>query len=66
MSAGEMQKRCGRCGGLFGCRQGPACWCEDIGLTLQQLADLRRTAVGCLCPSCLDGVRRTAEEAKGV
>jgi iron complex transport system permease protein len=50
------QKVCSRCGKEFGCAQGEAgCWCESVIVRRETLAELRRLADDCLCPTCLAG-----------
>ena len=49
-------KTCSRCGRRFNCGHGePGCWCESITLSREALAELRRIADDCLCPTCLSG-----------
>ncbi|HZS10811.1 MAG TPA: cysteine-rich CWC family protein [Nitrospirales bacterium] len=64
--ATDIQKSCERCGGTFLCRQDAGCWCGEIGLTLPQLAELRRSVSGCVCPDCLMRIRRDAAASQGV
>ena len=49
------QKTCDACGTNFPCFTplGP-CWCEDVKLSREMLADLRARYQDCLCPDCLN------------
>jgi hypothetical protein len=48
------QKICEKCGAKFDCfsSSGP-CWCEEVKLNPQSLANLRAQHNDCLCPNCL-------------
>jgi cobalamin transport system permease protein len=60
------QKECSRCGKEFGCAQGePGCWCESIVLRRETLAELRKLADDCLCPTCLAGFAERDRQALG-
>jgi hypothetical protein len=54
------QKVCEKCGAKFDCYSpcGP-CWCDDVKLKPEALAELRSRYNDCLCPNCL---KATAEE----
>jgi hypothetical protein len=56
------QKICEKCGAKFDCysASGP-CWCEDVKLNSEALANLRSQYNDCLCPNCLAA---TAEKTK--
>jgi hypothetical protein len=47
-------KVCEACGTGFDCftPRGP-CWCEDVKLSSETLAELRAQYRECLCPACL-------------
>ena len=47
-------KQCRLCGGRFGCAEGRAgCWCEEVAVSRDALADIRSLATDCVCPDCL-------------
>jgi hypothetical protein len=48
------QKVCEKCGVKFDCfsSAGP-CWCEEVKLKPESLANLRKQYNDCLCPNCL-------------
>jgi hypothetical protein len=55
------QKVCEKCGAKFDCYSlGGPCWCEEIKLKLESLANLRAQFNDCLCPACL---KATASQA---
>ena len=46
--------RCPRCGGSFGCGIATGgCWCAQVPLDAERLAQLAAGYDGCLCPACL-------------
>jgi hypothetical protein len=48
------QKVCEKCGVKFDCYSlGGPCWCEEVTLIPQSLANLRAQFNDCLCPTCL-------------
>jgi len=48
------QKTCEACGAQFPCfSNGGGCWCEELKVSQQTLADLRARHTDCLCPACL-------------
>ena len=51
---GPKRKVCEACGKEFACFSpcGP-CWCEDVKLSSETLAELRAQYSECLCPACL-------------
>ncbi|MGA3067566.1 MAG: cysteine-rich CWC family protein [Tepidisphaeraceae bacterium] len=51
-ATGVTEKNCPKCGAGFECQSGQ-CWCESVPLSPDALKWLRRTYVGCLCPTCL-------------
>jgi Cysteine-rich CWC len=52
--AAAAQKTCPVCGTRFGCMaERGACWCQELKLDSQALADLRARFTDCLCPRCL-------------
>jgi hypothetical protein len=53
------QKVCEKCGAKFDCYSlGGPCWCEEVKLKSEALANLRAQFNDCLCPNCL---KATAE-----
>ncbi len=54
------QKVCEKCGAKFDCYSpwGP-CWCEEVKLKPEALANLRARYDDCLCPNCLAAVEKT-------
>ncbi len=56
------QKICEKCGAKFDCYSalGP-CWCEDVKLKPEALANLRAQYNDCLCPTCLKATAATQE-----
>jgi len=47
------EKKCSRCGAVFGCRQAEGCWCAEVRIAPAKLAELRATFADCLCEACL-------------
>ncbi|MBC7930079.1 MAG: cysteine-rich CWC family protein [Rubrivivax sp.] len=46
---------CESCGAEFGCGAGAAlCWCSELKLSDETLAELRTRFGGCLCRACLE------------
>jgi hypothetical protein len=57
-----MEKICSKCATPFGCQnETRGCWCEDLTLGPETLAQLRQSFDNCLCPACL----ARYEEAQG-
>jgi iron complex transport system permease protein len=55
-TSARITKTCPLCGKQFGCAQGqPGCWCEAVVLRRETLSEIRATADGCICPTCLSG-----------
>src|SRR5260370_27210564 len=55
-TSARITKTCPLCGKQFGCAQGqPGCWCEAVVLRRETLSEMRATADGCICPTCLSG-----------
>jgi hypothetical protein len=56
------QKICEACGTQFPCASpwGP-CWCEDVKVSTQTLAELRACYDECLCPKCLTAAASAAK-----
>jgi iron complex transport system permease protein len=49
-------KTCSLCVSRFGCAQGrPGCWCEEVSVGSDTLAEIRSLAPNCICPECLSG-----------
>ncbi len=46
-------KTCPACGGTFECFN-QECWCGQVPLSGETLAQLRQSYKGCLCRSCLE------------
>src|SRR5438309_3031181 len=62
-------KTCGLCGSRFGCAQGsPGCWCEQVALNRETLAEIRGLATDCVCAACLGGLagRRSQDAGEEV
>jgi hypothetical protein len=48
------QKSCPVCSASFGCMAAmQSCWCAELRLSSEALADLRSRFADCLCPRCL-------------
>ena len=56
------QKICEACGAQFPCSSpwGP-CWCEDVKVSSQTLAEIRTRYNECLCPKCLTAAASAAK-----
>jgi hypothetical protein len=51
---GPTQKTCERCGEAFGCAAPQrSCWCDEVKLSAETLAELKSRYADCLCPHCL-------------
>jgi hypothetical protein len=61
------QKICQACGTQFPCASpsGP-CWCEDVKVSTQTLAELRVQYDECLCPKCLTAAACAAKSGSVV
>lgn len=44
---------CELCGSTFTCGSDGECWCSEIQLSDDALAELQREADDCVCPRCL-------------
>ncbi len=51
---------CERCGERFACGgiKLRACWCAEVKMSPETLAELRQKYRHCLCPQCLEGFAR--------
>ena len=47
------EKRCSKCGAAFDCGGLIGCWCRDVKVDLETLAELKQKYDDCLCPGCL-------------
>lgn len=56
------QKTCEACGTQFPCSSpwGP-CWCEDVKVGRDTLAEIRSRYSECLCPKCLTAAASAAK-----
>lgn len=46
---------CAACGGDFDCGAAlPRCWCTELSVTDNKLAELNALYAGCLCRKCLE------------
>ncbi len=62
VSSTPVAERCEACGSVFSCRARlDGCWCSEVKLTDDTLANLRERYGHCLCRSCLE---RFAESEK--
>ena len=43
---------CPQCARAFGCHA-QQCWCAEVKVSLEALAELRRSYASCVCPECL-------------
>lgn len=50
---GRITKICAKCGKEFTCVVGEGCWCEEVYVSRENLARIRRDYLDCLCPNCL-------------
>jgi hypothetical protein len=59
-------KVCEACGASFDCftPRGP-CWCEDVKLSSETLAELKAKYRECLCPACLKDAAAKEESSPG-
>lgn len=54
---------CESCGAQFGCGAKLAgCWCSEVKLSDETLAELRARFGGCLCPACLERFAASEEQ----
>ena len=54
MAASGGRDVCPRCGEQFGCAIASGnCWCAQVPLDGQRLAEIADGYEGCLCPACL-------------
>lgn len=61
-----MQKNCSKCGVAFGCQnETSGCWCENIHLSEQTLAELKAAYDNCLCPVCLKSFEASHDVKSG-
>jgi hypothetical protein len=50
----SVEKKCPRCGQVFGCVVQDNCWCdENINLSRETLKLIRLNYLDCLCKECL-------------
>jgi iron complex transport system permease protein len=62
----DVAKSCGLCDVRFGCGQGrPGCWCEEISLQPETLAEIRSLAMDCICRDCLAGFAQQERPGDG-
>jgi len=56
------QKICQACGTQFPCASPSSpCWCDDVKVSRQTLAELRTQYDECLCPKCLTAAASAAK-----
>jgi hypothetical protein len=56
------QKICEACGIQFPCSSsGGPCWCEDVKVSRETLAEIRSRYNECLCPKCLTAAASAAK-----
>ncbi len=60
-------KTCSLCGVRFACAHGgPGCWCEEVAVGRETLAEVRALASDCICPVCLSGfAKKDGAEGSG-
>ena len=58
----EKEKLCSKCGESFGCGGLLGCWCREVKLDEQTLANLRASYADCLCPNCLKTLQTTVTD----
>lgn len=52
-------KICESCGKEFSCGANVGnCWCFDVELKQETLAELRENFKSCLCEKCLEGIKK--------
>ncbi len=49
---------CPRCQQKFDCSKSNKCWCFEIGLDSNQLEDLSQNYDSCLCPNCIEEIKK--------
>lgn len=52
---------CPRCGKTFSCSKGGKCWCFEVHLSHQALSFIQQQYSTCLCPDCLQEVKKSFE-----
>jgi hypothetical protein len=58
------QKICEACGIQFPCfSSGGPCWCEDVKVGRETLAEVRSRYNDCLCPKCLAAAASAAKSS---
>jgi hypothetical protein len=61
------QKICQACGTQFPCSSPSSpCWCDDVKVSRQTLAELRTQYDECLCPKCLTAAAKAAKSGSVV
>lgn len=49
----KVVKTCPKCNNKFTCVVKEGCWCENIYVSKEKLAEIRKQYMDCLCKDCL-------------
>ena len=56
----DYRLKCSACGQDFVCYVADSCWCKNVQLDAERLANLKEACTGCLCERCLAGADSNA------